>query len=113
MNLTFCEALATRRCCSVEFCPTVCTGCLSSRAPGPRRFGPRLEHHDDRDSVTNRTSTRAAMQWWTRLRAQFQRTLVAYPASALVVALVTVTTIVLRRRVQSPLGQSPYDGQLY
>jgi hypothetical protein len=26
---------------------------------------------------------------------------------------VTVTTIVMRRRVQSPLGQSPYDGQLY
>jgi hypothetical protein len=63
--------------------------------------------------VTISTSARAVTRGWQRLQAPFQRRTVAYPASALVVLLTSVITIVMRRRVVSPLGLSPYDGLLY
>lgn len=59
------------------------------------------------------TPTRAVTEGWRRTRALFERRVVAWTASALVVVLSTVATITMRLRVQSPLGQSPYDGQLY
>jgi hypothetical protein len=59
------------------------------------------------------TASRAVGVWRMRLRAQFERRVVAYPSSALIVAVVTIATVAMRRRVQNPLGQSPYDGQLY
>ncbi|MFD2090338.1 hypothetical protein [Blastococcus deserti] len=63
--------------------------------------------------MTTATPTRALTMGWRRLRALFERPVVAWSASALVVVLSTAATIVMRLRVQSPLGQSPYDGQLY
>src|SRR3954452_3824684 len=48
-----------------------------------------------------------------QVREVCRRPVVGYPVSAVVVVLVSAVSVVLRRRVQSRLGLSPYDTMLY